>query len=135
MSHDDPELQHANSLCSAQTESRCVLGAPRASNAPRDNPQNRSHQKRFCSNRWALSPTGGSNYPLATAHRALPLISGFSRGERTPRKQGKRGYSAWSGARRRRHYCHRRYLRCFGASPSIQGSQMTKLKELSRRRH
>ena len=77
VSHGDPELWHANSPCSAHTESRCMLGAPRVPNAPQDKPKNRPHHLRFCSHRWVLSSTGGSDFPPAVAQRALSLIPGF----------------------------------------------------------
>jgi hypothetical protein len=51
--------------------------APHAPNAPQDKPKNRPHHKRFCSHRWVLSPTGGSDFSPAAAQRALTLIPGF----------------------------------------------------------
>ena len=77
MSHDDPESWHAKSPSSAHTESRWMLGAPHAPHAPRGKLRNRPHHTRFFTHRWIFSPTGGSDYPPAVAHRAFWLISGF----------------------------------------------------------
>jgi hypothetical protein len=84
LSHDGPYLRHANSPCSSHTESRWMLWTSHAPSGPRDEPQNRRHHKRFCPHRLALSPTGGSDYSPAVAHRAFWLISGFFSPPSTP---------------------------------------------------
>jgi hypothetical protein len=73
--HDDPELGHADSPCSAHTESRWMLGAPHA-HARLEKSLRIAHSK----NNFA--PTGGYNRPLAVVitHRQSRIaLSGLSK--------------------------------------------------------